>query len=97
MKQLGKLLKTEATSGLDALLQQARNMDDLAQKLRAGLGPPLANELRAVNLRESGELVVVCTTSGWAARMRFEAETLLRLAQQAGVQATGCRVRVSHD
>ena len=97
MKQLGKLLKTDATSGLDALLQQARDMDDLAQKLRSGLGPPLAGELRAVNLREGGELVVVCTSSGWAARMRFETETLLRLARQAGVPASACRIRVSHD
>ena len=97
MKPLGKLLKTEASSGLDALLGKARDMDDLAQKLRAGLGPPLADALRAVNLRENGELVVVCASSSWAARMRFETDALMRLAQQAGLEVSGCRVRVSHD
>lgn len=95
MKQIGKLLKTPRSDGLETLILRAQDMDELAQKLRAELEPALAAELAAVNLRDSGELVVVCSTSGWAARMRYEGNKLLETARAAGVQATACRFRVA--
>ena len=96
MKRLDTLLNTPATSGLETLIQKAQNMDDLAHKLRKSLNPALAAELLAVNLRQEGELVVICSSPAWAARMRYEANALIKAAQLAGVEANECRFRVAH-
>lgn len=96
MKRLDTLLNTPATSGLETLIQKAQNMDDLAHKLRNSLNPALAAELMAVNLRQDGELVVICSSPAWAARMRYETAALLQAAQAAGVDASDCRFRVAH-
>lgn len=110
MKPLGSLLtgvKTAGTKaaqttelkseGLETLIRRAQDMDELAHKLRRGLAPNLAAALTAANVRESGELVVVCRGSGWAARMRYEADHLCKLAQDAGVEVTRCQVRVATE
>ena len=94
MLSLEKLLKTGAGRGLEKIIQRAQNMDDLAQKLRAGLEPDLAEQILAVNVRDNGELVVVCSSSAWAARLRFESDCLVRIAREAGADVAHCRVRV---
>ncbi len=49
----------------------------------------------AANVREDGELIVICASSAWASRLRYETDLLLRAARDAGVSAHTCRVRVS--
>jgi len=51
----------------------------------------------AANIREDGELVVICASSAWASRLRYESEILLKAAQDAGMSAHTCRVRVTQN
>jgi CubicO group peptidase (beta-lactamase class C family) len=44
---------------------------------------------------ETGELVVIAASSAWANRLRYEADTLLAAARDAGLTVSACRVRVS--
>jgi len=93
--RLEKLLKSGPDEGLEKLVQRAQNMGELAHILRAALGNDLAEHLSAANIRDDGELVIVCSSSAWAARMRYESDTLLHAARQAGQQALRCKVTVA--
>lgn len=95
MLSLEKLLKSKAGRSLKSIVQNAQNMDDLAHKLRACLEPELAAQLLAANVRGDGELVIICASSVWASRLRFESESLLAAARAAGADVTRCRVKVA--
>ena len=95
MQRLDKLLKSSSDDGLGKWVAKAQDMDKLAQKLRSALDPALAETLCAVNVREDGELVLVCRGAGAASRVRFEAEALIAAARASGIDVTGCRVRVA--
>src|SRR5690606_6348775 len=93
--KLDKLLQPGSDDPLKKLVQRSRNMSDLAQILRAALPSDVAPHLLAANLRDDGELVLICSSSSWAARLRFESESLLKAARQANLNATACSVKVS--
>lgn len=95
--RLHTLLGDTSPDGLEALARQARDMSDLAARLRAVLPVEVRPNLVAVNLRPDGELVLVGSSSSWAARLRFEAETVLEAARAAGAEATRVAVRVARQ
>jgi hypothetical protein len=95
--RLDKLLKSGCADRLDKIVRHAQDMGDLAQTLRSVLGADAASHLLAANLRDHGELVLICSSSSWAARMRFESELLLEAARQAGVKADRCCVKVARS
>ena len=95
--RLKNLLNSSPGGVLPPLVERARHMGELTEALRAVLEPDLAAALKAANLRENGELVLICTTSGWAARLRFEADLLMATAAREGSSVTACRVTVSRD
>ncbi len=95
LKRLDKLLNADAETGLDKLVHRAQEMDDLTAILQDALVDMDAAEIIAANLRDDGDLVVVCRSSSWAARLRFESERLLAAANAQGHKATRLRVRVS--
>lgn len=95
MLSLEKLLQKSAGLGLEKIVQRAQDMDDFAQKLRATLDPGLAEHICAVNVRDGGDLVVICTSSAWAARLRFESERLIEDARKLGADVSRCHVRVA--
>lgn len=72
-------------------------MGELTQMLKAGLEPELAQNLLAANLRDDGELVLICSSSAWAARLRFHAQALQEIAASAGARASRCRVTVAEQ
>ena len=92
--RLQKLLKSGSSGDLERVIQRARDLDDLARALRAALPADLAANLLSANVREDGELVIVTSSSGWAARLRFETDALLSAAREAGVTTEKCRVTV---
>lgn len=94
MLSLEKLLKTKAGNGLEKIVHRAQDMDDMTHKLRAKLEPDLAAQILAVNVRDGGELVIVCGSSAWAARIRFEGDALLSAARELDAGVTRCRVKV---
>ncbi len=94
MLRLQKLLKAGKRGGLEKIVQRAQDMGDLTRRLKQALPPELADELKAANVREDGELVILCHSSAWAARLRFESDALVSAARDAGAKVSRCRVRV---
>lgn len=92
--RLGQLLQSGSGDRLDKLVQHSRNMGNLAQILRSALPEDVAPHLLAANLRDPAELVLICSSSSWAARLRFESEGLLKAARQSGIKADSCTVKV---
>jgi len=93
--RLNNLLKKDASGNLDKIIQRAQNMEQLTTALRAALPEETSQNLLAANLRDDGELVLVCASSAWASRIRFETENLLGVVRDAGLNAHSCRVTVS--
>jgi hypothetical protein len=93
--RLENLLKTDAGTPLESIVRHAKKMDDLTSRLRSVLGAEASRNLLAANLRDDGELVLICQSPSWAARLRFESEALLAAAAGGGVKADRVRVRVA--
>jgi len=94
-KQLGNLLNPSNGGDLGDIVRRARDMGALTGVLARSLPEDHAQGIVAANVREDGELVVIAATSAWASRLRYETESLLKAAQEAGFKAHACRVRVS--
>ena len=95
--RLEKLLKSGASDGLNKIIRRAQNMDQLTTALRADLPADAAESLYAANLRENGEMVLICASSAWASRLRFESEKLMATARSAGFMVHSVRVTVSQE
>jgi len=93
--KLENLLKSPANKSLDKIIQRAQNMDSLTSALQAGLPDDLAANLIAANVRDDGNLVLVCSSPAWASRLRFEADQLIEVARKSGTDVSGCVVRVT--
>jgi hypothetical protein len=92
--RLGQLLTSGSGDRLGKLVERSRNMVNIAHILRSSLPADVAPHLLAANLRDPGELVLICSSPSWAARLRFESEGLLKAARQAGIKADQCSVKV---
>ena len=96
-KELKNLLNPCSEGDLAHIVRRARKLGELTQSLCAALPEDFAGAIVAANLRDDGELVVIAATSAWANRLRYEADTLLEAARDAGLSPTACRVRVSQS
>jgi hypothetical protein len=94
-KKLENLLSSCNAGDLGDVISRARRMGELTEILSRALPESDRGAIVAANVREDGELVVICASSAWASRLRYETETLLKAARHAGLQANSCRVRVS--
>lgn len=92
---LKRLLMTGSGGALEDIVQRAQFMDDLASAIRTVLPDEAQASLLSANLREDGELVLICSSSSWAARLRFESEHLIEAARLTGVEVSSCKVKVS--
>ena len=97
LKRLENLLNPAENGDLGELVRHAREMGDLVARLQQSLGGDEGMSIRAANVREDGTLVVLASSPAWAARLRFESETLLAAAREAGADVQECKVRVSQD
>jgi hypothetical protein len=95
--KLENLLNASQNTELADVVARARDMGTLAQKLAASLPADYADGLVAANVRPDGELVVIARSPAWAARLRYEGDTLRAAAIAAGQQVGQVSVRVSHD
>jgi len=95
--RLEKLLKSGSEGRLNKIIQRAKNIDALTSALKAELPAEMAENLLSANVHDSGELKLVCSTSAWAARLRFESNALIGAANKAGQAATSCKVTVAHN
>ena len=94
--KLEKLLNSHENKGLDKIIQRAQNMDSLTSSLQAALPADLGINLLAANVREDGQLVLVCSSPAWASRLRFEADQLVEVARKSGLSVSCCTVKVAH-
>lgn len=95
--RLKNLLRTTASGGLDKIVQRAQKLDGLTAALRAELPDDAAPNLLAASPREDGEMVLICSSSAWASRIRFESENLVAAARRAGFMVERARVTVSQE
>lgn len=97
MIRLDQLFNSVERSRLDELVEHAQNVGELTQILQSGLPSDLAGQLLAANLREDGELVLICSSQAMAARLRYETANLTKAAIESGRDVKKCRVCVSRD
>ena len=95
--RLDKLLKSGPDNRLDRIIQRAQDIDALTSALKAELPAEIAENLLSANVHENGELILVCSTSAWASRLRFESNELIAAANKAGHSAKACKVTVGHN
>jgi hypothetical protein len=93
-KSLEKLLNPNDDGGLGEIIRHARDMGDLVQILQKALPAEQATAIAAANIRDDGELVVLASSSAWAARLRFETDPLLAAAQTRDPKVVKCTIRV---
>ena len=93
-KSLENLLNPSNDGDLGDLVRRARHMDALATVLSDALPPGEGAAILAANLREDGELVVLCESPAWASRLRFSSDALLAAARAHGSAAERCTIRV---
>jgi hypothetical protein len=94
---LKNLLNPCNDGDLAKLISRAQRMGELTDILSRALPEAERGAIVAANVREDGEMVVICASSAWASRLRYETEKLLKAARDAGVQAHTCRIRVSQS
>lgn len=94
-KSLENLLNPNDGGGLGDIVRHARDMGALVRQLQQALPADVAPQVLAANIRDDGELVVLAASPAWAAKLRFEADTLMAAARQGGAGVTSCKVRVS--
>jgi hypothetical protein len=97
IKRLENLLKPNDNGGLGDIIRHAQDMGELLQCLQRQLPDESAANLLSANVRDNGELVVLASSPAWAAKIRFEADSLIAAARQSGADVTSCKVRVSRD
>ncbi len=96
-KSLENLLNPSKDGDLADIVRRARDMDELASALVRALPPEEGASILAANVRDDGELVILCRSSAWASRLRFAADTLLAAARAHGAEASSCSVRVARS
>ncbi|MDJ0795082.1 MAG: DciA family protein [Woeseiaceae bacterium] len=92
---LKKLLNPNNDGELAGVIRRAREMGELTHVLCDSLPDEYAGAIAAANLRDDGSLVVIATSPAWASRLRYETDTLLSAARNAGCEVSQCRVRVT--
>ena len=93
-KRLDSLLENALGGSFGDIADRADRMDKLSAALKKSVDQELAGGIHAANLRDDGTLVVLCTNAAYAARLRFETETL---AKAAGDGVTRVTVRVARE
>ena len=93
--ELKNLLSTCSDGDLAGIIRRARLLGELTDALCKALPDDYTGAIVAANMRENGDLVVIAASPAWASRLRYETDTLLAAARDAGLEPVACRVRVS--
>ncbi len=95
--KLENLLNPSKDGDLGSLISRAQQMGKLTNVLCSSLPESDQSAIVAANVREDGELIIICASSAWASRLRYETDKLLQAAKDAGFSAHTCRVRVTQN
>lgn len=80
--------------GLGRLVERARQLEALDQKLRCCLAPPLSQHCRLANIRED-RLVFMASSANWASKLRMQTAQLLAAAASLGLDVRSVTVKVA--
>ena len=94
-KQLGNLLNPKGNGELANIVKRAREMGELTENLSKILPEDLKGSVVAANIRGNSELVLICPSSAWASRLRFEEAALISAASSLGINVDKVSVRVA--
>lgn len=94
-KSLENLLNPRKDGDLASLVRRAQDMGELASALARALPPEEGASILAANVRDDGELVVLCRSSAWASRLRFSSDALIDAAKAEGATVSRCSIRVA--
>ena len=94
-KQLGNLLNPKGNGELGDIVKRAREMGELTVNLSNKLPADLKDGVVAANIRGDSELVLICQSSAWASRLRFEEAALISAASSLGFNVDKVSVRVA--
>jgi hypothetical protein len=95
LKSLDELLKSSKDKRLAEVIDHARDMGDLVRLLQDALPSEQRPAIAAANIRDDGELVVLASSSAWAARLRYETDVLTAAVKAVGHQVNKVSVRVA--
>jgi hypothetical protein len=95
MKRLENLLNPNGDGELGDIIRHARGMGELLQVLQQSIPAIAPGSIRATNIRDNGELVILASSPAWAAKLRFEIEAIMAATRKSGVEVNSCTVRVS--
>jgi hypothetical protein len=87
-------LEAASEAGMAALIARARWLDELDQNLRRCLPAALAAQCRLANV-DRDVLVFLANAPVWKAKLRLEADALLRAADAAGLSVRSLVVKVA--
>lgn len=93
--KLKNILNSKDQHDLGSLVENTKLMAKLTKNLSFALPKNDRHAIIAANIRNNGELVVICTSSAWASRLRYKTKALLSAANEAGIKANSCKIRVS--
>ncbi len=94
-KSLAELIDTSATS-LGALAGEAKRRATLSEHLRNGLADPLGANVVHCNINSENTITLLAASPEWAARLRYEAPEILKLARQVEPGIAQVKVRVAN-
>ena len=97
VKSLENLLNPSKDGDLASIVRRAQDMGELAGALAAAVSPDEGASILAANVRDDGELVILCRSPAWASRLRFAEDALLAAARAAGANVSRCSVRVARS
>ncbi len=78
-------LMAGADSNFGKILQRARALDQLGQRVSALLGDDLSKHCRLANVRD-GKMIFACDSPGFATRLKLQSNHLLELLEKAGLE-----------
>jgi hypothetical protein len=87
-------LQAASEAGMAQLIARARWLDELDQNLRRCLPAALADQCRLANV-DRENLVFLVNTPVWKAKLRLEADALLRAADAAGLTVRTLVIKVA--
>jgi len=95
MKRLENLLNPNGDGELGDIIRHAQGMGELLELLQQSIPSITSGSIRAANIRDNGELVILASSPAWAAKLRFETDAMMAATRKSGVKVKSCSVRVS--
>ena len=97
VEKLENLLNRNEIGELGEIVERARDFARLTEAIRAALPEDLREGLVAASIATDGGLVVFGRSPAWAAKLRYESETLIDAARAIGEKVSNVKLRVSQQ